>query len=226
MHYEKITVFKTKYLKMRIIVSILLLVGLMIRCDFLEPKTKIYQKNKGKTLEEIITNELATNKRNDTIFLNFRFGMSEKEFKSHLNKLIEEKKLYKDPITNFLTYDLVSDQYTTIKCTFSPEYYEGKLYKLGVSAKAKDEFSTIITVTLKLFMFYMNKYGLCDVEEKMELVEDCKKYIWIHGNRMISVMCGFSDSRIFYEDLSITSLRKDKEKNESKIKTKESLDDI
>lgn len=211
---------------MKKILILLLLTSLISSCNFLNPKTKINRPDKGNTIDEIISNELATGKRNDTIFLDFRFGMNEKEFNKHLNKLVTQGKLYTDPISNFVAYDLVYDKFTTIKCTFKPDYYKNKLYKLGISAKSKTDYSSIKTTTLQLFMFFMNKYGLCDIEEKMELVDDCTEYIWIQGNRKISVMCGFNDSRIFYEDLSISKLKELEENKEIESGTNESLNDI
>lgn len=211
---------------MKKILLFLILTNLIVSCDLLNPKIKIYRPEKGKTIEEIIDNELATKKRNDTIFLDFRFGMTEKEFVKHLRKLINQEKLYTDPLSNFITYDLIYDKYTTIKCTFKPDYYKDKLYELGVSAKSQDNYTSTKTTTIQLMMFFISKYGLCDVEEKMELVDDCKEYIWIQGNRKISVMCGIDDSRIFYEDLSIIKLKEAEENKETESNTKESLNDI
>lgn len=196
----------------------IILIILLVSCNI---PTK-----KGGTVEEIITNELATEKRNDTIFLNFRFGMSEKEFNQHLNKLINDKKLYKDSFSNLLTYDLVCDQYTTLNCTFKPEYFEDKLYKLEVKTTSKDNSFNEYAITLKLWFVYTEKYGRPDVEEKNKPILLCNKSIWINGNRMIELKCGWNSSRISYEDLSIRNFKRDRKKINSKIKAKESLGDI
>ena len=62
----------------------------------------------------------------DTIFLNFRFGMSEKEVMNHFNSLLKEKKVYlKD---NKYTYDFRTSQ-ITLETRFEAEYFNSKLYK-------------------------------------------------------------------------------------------------
>jgi len=195
-------------------------------CDSIGDKPKI-RSDKGSTIEEIITNELSSGIRNDTIFLGFAFGMTENDFSKKLRELLKEEKLYKDKSNrNFLTYDMTVDQYYTFKCTFSPEYFNEKLHVLGVSVNSKDQLSSIKTMTLQLFMFFMNKYGLPTVEQEMQLVEDCKEYIWIQGNRKIKIMCGLTDSRIYYEDLSANKDMEQIEKKEINDKRLESQGDI
>ena len=64
----------------------------------------------------------------DTIFLNFRFGMSEKEVKKHCNLLLEHKKIYLDRNNKF-TYDFHTSD-ITLRTRFVPEYFDNQLYKL------------------------------------------------------------------------------------------------
>lgn len=187
-------------------IQLLLLLTLTIfasSCDNLNNKTRI-NSDKGSTLEEVINNELSSGVRNDTIFLGFTFGMTEKEFYKKLRTLFKENKIYKDKSNrDFFTYDLAAGQYGTFKCTFAPEYFKGKLYKLGISAKPENQFLLIKTATSLLSYFFMRKYGPPTIEQEMKLIDDCKEYIWIAGNRKIKIMCGFSDSRIWYEDLRV-----------------------
>ena len=62
----------------------------------------------------------------DTIFLNFRFGMSEKEVINHFNSLLKEKKVYLK--NNKYTYDFHTSK-TTLETKFEAEYFNDKLYK-------------------------------------------------------------------------------------------------
>ena len=62
----------------------------------------------------------------DTIFLNFRFGMSEKEVINHFNSLLKEKKVYLK--NNKYTYDFHTSK-TTLDTKFEAEYFNDKLYK-------------------------------------------------------------------------------------------------
>ena len=62
----------------------------------------------------------------DTIFLNFRFGMSEKELINHFNSLLKEKKVYLK--NNKYTYDFHTSK-TTLETKFEAEYFNDKLYK-------------------------------------------------------------------------------------------------
>ena len=205
---------------------ILLFIGLFITSCKDENAPKIHSK-KGTTLNEVIKNELASGIRNDTIFLGFRFGMTEREFKSKWKELLKEGKLYFDKSGgNMLTYDLTVSKNNTFKCTFSPEYYDGKLSQLGVSVLPKDKYSTVKLTTLQVYMFFMRKYSIPTVEQGMKLVEDCKEYTWINGNRQIKLMCGYTDTRIFYEDLSIKEAKEQKEDSKTRQKLNSSKQDI
>lgn len=195
-------------------------------CERSNQTTKIHS-NKGSSLEEIIENELLSGVKNDTIFLDFTFGMTERNFAKRLRMLLNSGKIYRDKANrNILTYDLTIDQYSTFKCTFSPEYYKKKLFKLGISVQPKDQFSSVKATTLQLAIFYMAKYGPPDVEKEMQLIDDCKEYIWIDGNRKIEITCGISDSRIWYEDLGASQEKLQDEKTKIDQKRKESRSDI
>lgn len=188
----------------------LIVIGLLIllvSCNSLSKKSKTYN--------EIVKAELSTGIRKDTIFLNFTFGMTEKQFNEKLIELINDSILYLDPSnSDYATYNLTVDEYQSFKCTFKPEYFNGKLWELGVSAKSS-EFSSSSICTLSIQTFYLNKYGSPSIEEPGYLDKTIENYIWIKGNREIKIMQGYSDARIFYTDLSIKEI---KEKQDSIIK--------
>ena len=81
------------------------------------------------SLEEIIEREIKSGVTNNTIFLGFKFGMTKSEFNCKVDSLLKANKIYKDPSNgSIITYDLTIDEYTSLKCTFGPEYYNGQLY--------------------------------------------------------------------------------------------------
>jgi len=190
-------------------------------------KEKINNPEKGKTYSEIVQNELKSGKRNDKIFLGFSFGMTKTDFDKRLQELIDSSIIYKNANdSNVLTYDLVVDQITKLQCTFSPDFYENKLYKLGVSAKSQDSYISPEIIAVQLQMAFVNKYGIPDIEQPMLIVEDFTEYIWINGNRKIEILCGLDDGRIYYEDLSVLELKNKIEEKKSKEDIKQSQNNI
>ena len=72
----------------------------------------------------------------------------------------------------------------------------------------------------------MKKYGIPKFEEEMQIIDKCKRYVWVDGNRKIEIMCGLEDSRIWYEDLFVSSLVEELDKKEIESKARESQSDI
>ncbi|WP_258100813.1 hypothetical protein [Marinoscillum pacificum] len=170
-----------------------------------------------------VEQEINSGIRNDTIFLGYRFGMSEKEFISWTKKLIRDKKLYENE-NRQVAYKMTLDDnnfLATAEAVFSPEYFEGKLYKLNISVEPTDH--TVIALTqIQLVKIFSDKYGFYDHTEN-SVIDDSKDYIWIDGNRQIEIIKGFSDARIFYTDLtaerSLNQLKEIEQSEELKTTT-------
>lgn len=84
------------------------------------------QSQRNKDFETALSEAQNLVATEDTIFLNFRFGMSEKEVINHFNSLLKEKKVYLK--NNKYTYDFHTSQ-TTLETKFEAEYFNDRLYK-------------------------------------------------------------------------------------------------
>ena len=183
-----------------------------------------YEKELEIAFEKKIESELNSGIRNDTIFLGYTLGMNKKEFSKKTNELRKEKKLYVNNEST-LAYKMTIDDNAfgkDLEATFSPEYYNEKLFKLGVSVKSTIH-STPKLTQLQLVKLFNDKYGYYDHSEK-SILETTENYYWIDGNRQIEVVCGFNDARIFYTDLlaekeSDTNKELEQEKELNKTKS-------
>lgn len=162
-----------------------------------------------KYLNEIIDNEIASGIRNDTIFLGFHLGMSESEYEQKLKQLINEKKIYVDDISDEYTYDLTARYERVYKCTFSPDYFEGKLFQLNVNPVSTSTSDDMILDNLMLINLFVPKYGIAAII--VNDPNDCKNYVWVNGNRMIMITCSEYSNKnyITYQD-AIISKKKNK----------------
>jgi hypothetical protein len=151
--------------------------------------------------------------RYDTIFLDFVFGMKELEVNRKFKNLKRNGKIYLNDENNYC-YDLTLSEYNKATCTFNSKYYNNKLYSLSLMFKSDGYFSNIDLLTMELQIIFMNKYGPPDVRTPSILNNEANNYIWIKGNRKISIQPALDIALIKYEDLSIIS----KKENESKKK--------
>ena len=204
------------------ITLIILTLVLLISCNQAEKKAK----EKEIAFDKKIESELNSGIRNDTIFLGYTFGMSEKEFNKKTSDLRKENKLYVND-SRTLAYKMTIDDNALgqdLEATLSPEYYNEKLFKLGVSVKST-KYNTPELTQLQLVRLFNDKYGFYDHSEK-SILETTNNYYWIDGNRQIEVVCGFDDARIFYTDLLAEKefeTNKEIEQKEQLNKTKSDL---
>ena len=89
-------------------------------------KEKNYHEQWNKDFETALSEAQNSVASEDTIFLNFRFGMTEKDVRNHFNSLLKEKKVYLK--NEKFTYDFHASN-ETLKTTFVPEYFNDKLYR-------------------------------------------------------------------------------------------------
>lgn len=180
----------------KIIIQLTIMLLILNSCE------KIERKNEEKKLIEHRETELSKNIRKDTIFLDFVFGMSENEFEKHLRKLIGQEKLKIDDLGYYYyTFNFGENEIPKSgKATFSPEYFENKLFKLSISVSSDELISSPLLTQLKLVSIYSDKYGFNYFREKSAITEE-DNFIWIEGNREIELVAGISDARIFYTDL-------------------------
>ena len=200
---------------------LLIFIGTLISCQD-------YQRDKQQqAIDHRIEKELARGERNDTIFLGLRFGMTENEILRHFKKLTRENKL---SLNESNTYEYEFDfgensMPSKGKATFSTDYFNNKLFKLSISVKSEDLVSNAQLIQLSLVKIYASKYGYSYLERK-SLSGNTSYYIWIDGNRMIEIVAGINDARIFYTDLIVEQAKEKFDDKETIEKTKAIKDDI
>ena len=184
-----------------------------------------------KSYEQIVAEELATNKRFDTIFLNFRFYMTETQLQNHYKQLVKEGKLKK------VQNELISFRGSQIN-------YSGYLYDFHLKSDVLKTFITESYNSDSLFSMTLNIYGGYYSSTKSNLIDlynekygsykkdtileyTSNSVIWINGNREIIVSTyngnGYS---ITYNDLiaknSIIQAEQEKKKLDKLNKQKKS----
>lgn len=184
-----------------------------------------FKRNREKNkLDKYKRTELNKNIRNDTIFLNLVFGMTQVEVRNHLDNLEKEKKLQINRNGNYYyTFNFGENEILKFgKAIFKPEYYDNKLYKLSIGVDSDNIISSPELMKLQLAGLYMKKYGFNYFKIKSSIT-DKDSFIWIDGNREIKIVEAiYEDARIFYTDL-IMEKKAEKEKvikaeiNEQKI---------
>lgn len=188
---------------------------------------KMEREKEAKSLIEHREKELSKNIRKDSIFLDFVFGMTKNEFQKHLKKLKKLKKLKTDNLGYYYyTFKFGENKIpSTGKATFSPEYFENKLYKLKISVDSDESISSPLLMQLNLASIYRDKYGFNYFREKSFFTEK-DDFIWVEGNREIELVAGITDARIFYTDLITEKKSKIKKRKKAIENKKEIRNDI
>ena len=143
----------------------------------------------------LVSTELNSRVRKDTIILGYIFGMTAKEVKSHNKKLIKNKIIRQ--IDNDLVFDLkIAGR--IISFTYKTEIYNDKLNFL----RATTEDASAIEVNV----FLNEKYGNYQFIFKDNLGSlQTTDYNWISGNReikSIQISGAFSETVLIFDDQS------------------------
>lgn len=199
-------------------ILLLCLITFFYSCTLQQEKEAAEKKEKETRINDEVDKELKTGVRNDEIFLGYKFGMSDSAFKVKTQQLLDNKELFVD---GFGTITCKMDigggiMYEGTVATFSPSYYHGKLYELGLSVKSPNiESQNLILLLTQIEDLYSKKYGNTMLMFH-GLLPDTFEYYWIDGNRQIIIFQGINDVRIFYTDL-IAEKEMEKEKNADNI---------
>jgi len=145
---------------------------------------------------EEIKDKKIKESRIDTIFLDYRFGMSESEFKNHTKKLIIENKL-----DNNGKYDFKFDIPSTTSLV--PEFHNDKLYSLQLILHHKDNsgFSSPELLFYPTVSFFLKKYHLVDVFEG-------NSYEYTKSNLKITILNNIYAPYVEYLDNTTDSIIK------------------
>lgn len=135
----------------------------------------------------------------DTIFLDYRFGMTVEEFNSHTLNLISDSVLLVE--NDVIYYPMHLEITGAVHARFSPEYANGKLMQLGVSFNPTNSVAHPELTALALKTLYMSKYGTDYTESDPIISGGTSSFTWHRGNLEVEVLQGFNDGRVFYRNL-------------------------
>lgn len=175
-----------------------------------------------KSYEQIVQEELATGKKNDTIFLNFKFGMSEKQLNKRFDDLKSQGKIYgfrKVEGRSFLNrkffyrgyiYDFTLDSMIH-KTIISNGFYNDSLYAMAVTFYNEPDFIFLY----KLINLYKTRYG--EPKFEREHYDHSTSTKWINGNREIVIAESDLNINIIYSELRLKLAQENKEKMQKDI---------
>lgn len=128
----------------------------------------------------------------DTIFLDFRFGMTPGEYKAHCKKLEQEGKIKKagnndagNPIYSY-TINLAHSKYD---CLVAPEFYEGKMNNLSLKVEPGIYSGSMCVLELSSLYFQKYDYRIQAVHEEHPKYSNCDMMDFYKGNLQISLNC-------------------------------------
>jgi hypothetical protein len=182
-----------------------------------------------KPYQQIVAEELASGKRYDTIFLDFKFGMRENEVEKKFDDLMSKGKVFEKSTvqipylnTNITLFGHLYDFHldTNIyQSIIQKNYYNDSLFIMTVVIFKGYDSNTYN----KLIDLYKTKYG----DFKKDTVESYsnKKTIWIKSNREIDIteLTGIGIS-IEYTDLKTKNSKLLSEKKQKEIEQKKNVE--
>ena len=197
-----------------------IVISLIISCSN-EPQKSVAEK-----YEDKISYEIERGIRKDTIYKEYVFGMSEKEFDNKTFEYDKDGSLYTDSkyskginlgslrilIFNIYLKDGIYHSF------MQPYFYNKQLYKIVLDIKHKEVLSNY-NGTIELIELYNDKYGSYFIKLAPTSYEK-ERYIWINGNREIIIQEGYSDGT----EITYTNLLVQKEIENAKMATQKEIE--
>jgi hypothetical protein len=166
---------------------------------------------------------LTSNEHHDTIFLDYRFGMSEAAFQEHTAELMASGKLQSDD--RGLYYMLhARDHKSPLVARFSPSYHNDELYELGISCTGDGPTDTPQLMELSIVGTYMDQYYPWFIVPGY--LKGSTNYFHVKGNREIRILQGIDDARIFYTDIQREAKKTIDEDAAGRAETEKSKGDL
>ena len=157
----------------------------------------------------------------DTIFLGFRFGMTEREVMTHFKKLIKQKKIYLDDFGD-CRYELHGEYNLKYTLGFITEYYKGKLFKMTFLIEHFSGSDECYVMVFGIFKKANPNYSWYIV--KNILGDDV--YTSISHNLIVTFEKFAGESAMIYENAPISLLKEKEEKIENEKKIRNTLSDF
>ena len=174
---------------------------------------------------EVKEREISSGVRHDDIFLDFRLGMTHNEYWRHHENLKNQNKIRE--IDNWSVYTFYfgdQNKFLSAGSVFYAQYFEDKLFSLTISVEPNDQMPR--NKLLKYLVdIYKKKYGN-DFITKPSQYSSSTDYIWIDGNRQITVSAESPNVFIFYVDLIANEKKERIERQEDEIKHQNKINKI
>lgn len=175
-------------------------------CNSLSKSNDSYE---GSKFEKLYEKARKSNVETDSIFMNFRFGMTEEEFQKHSKHLIDiDKAMYVNGRLKCEFKDLNGFNYSA---KLKPEYFHGKLFRLYLFIESESSLGTNGDEYVLLFSSFKNTHKNYDwgIEKDID-----NKPMYIATNNNLVVV--FVDNTIIYENAHVAPLyQKEKEIQDS-----------
>lgn len=205
---------------MKNITYILLLPLLILSCGKSETAEVSGEKvTSKKSLEEQIAEhtkkELTSGVQNDTVVLDFVFGMTKREVYKHTKKMYAKDKMYpiqKTKKVREYVYDLRLRKAGKLRTFFEAFYYDNKeldkeeLYKVECLPSIDTTQVAPMDVVDEIKPIFENEYGNYHFAIPNREDEACKTYMWINGNQKIELGCFDDKVFIYYTDIPVARL--------------------
>ncbi len=159
-----------------------------------------------------VEQELATHVRNDTLLQGIRFGMNKREFFAHCWEL-HKKGVFKEGATNTTVFYEMEMNNKKYRVNFYPNFSDGKISELPVEytyaafAPWNSKYSLDL-LQKEITDYYREEYGEGYLEIKSKKQDKGKAYVWIDGNRRISVYKNISRNSVMALYFDLTSKKK------------------
>lgn len=197
---------------MRIILGAFFFILFFTSCQTKEQKEEKERIENFKKRMELTEKAVNSKERIDSIFMNFRFGMTEKEYDMHLQYITNKTGAQKN-ILGIYEIPINASYGFRYKATLHPEYYNGALCRLTIMAdeeigKTDDSYIMLFSSVKKAhpeYAIYIDKS-----------IEGFPKYMAFYKNLIVS--CYSSGSYILiYEDAPVCRILDEEEEKKDSI---------
>ena len=193
-------------------------------------KQQADEKEKKATEQSLLEQSKQDTARYDTIFLDYRLGMSRAEYTDHNVQLLLKNKIRNKGQTNLKIYDTQLGEYPA-EAEFVADFYEDKLYLLIASYKIKGNVQYEPLTYVLLRNYVTQKYGFDFIEQDSgKTLSDGTKimnYTWLDGNRKVYLYLGDDDNAmVAYEDWKLHEVKKKAEEEVKQSKAKQLKEDL
>jgi hypothetical protein len=180
-----------------------------------------HEKSRFKIVEEKQAEQLKTGIRKDTIFMGFKFGMTEKQTFERFRKLADEN-VFTINKRSVFEYQMNLDTVKT-RTAFHTSFYHDSLYSFSLILKGKKP-SEAELIQLKMVSSLMKEYG--DPIQVPSLSDETKvDYYFIRGNQQVKIEYPDLSNKtiVTFSDYSFEKRKNSEEQQMKKDKEKSSL---